>query len=214
MYQKTSTKKKYADHGKINFYLSAALNISGTSSNAAEAYTMGGGPSYTSYLPAFSVGVNVIPNPNTGEVEFRAELSFSETQFNALYKLTVSPYVPEKAHFNQLSIYFLPQIIYNFYNANNLKIYGGVGAGLVHFSFSNASFGPQNPNNSDDGIGANDPYFFNGTDGALLLTAGAKFNNKFGFFFKYFTNTATTKGGYFGFVDSSQQIGFVYFLGK
>jgi len=70
------------------------------------------------------------------------------------------------------------------------------------------------PNTSDNGIGTSDPYYFNGNDSSVLLTAGVKINGKFGIFGKYFTNTATTQGGYFQFVNSSKQIGLTYLFGK
>lgn len=206
--------KKYASRSKLNFYVSAAVNVSSTSSNDAAPYAMDGGGPYTSYLPSFSFGLNIIPNPNTGKVELRGELTFAETQFKALYQLKVSPYNAEKASFDQLGISFVPQVIYNFYNTENLKIYVGAGFGITHFIYSNSFFGPQNPNTSDNGIGTSDPYYFNGNDSSVLLTAGVKINGKFGIFGKYFTNTATTQGGYFQFVNSSKQIGLTYLFGK
>jgi hypothetical protein len=212
---KSEYAKKYAGHSKLNFYVSAALNISNTSSNSSAPYTTGGGGwPYTSYLPAVSFGLNIIPKPSTGKVELRAELSFAETKFSSSYQLKVSPYVGEKASFNQLGISLIPQIIYNIYNAENFKFYVGAGIGVTRFVYSNAYFGSQDPNISDGGIGSSDPYYFNGTDSSYLLKAGAKINKKFEIFFNYFTNTATTQGGYFQFVNSSKQIGIVYLLGK
>jgi len=206
--------KKYADPSKFSFYVSVAANISTTSSNDAAPYAMGGGGSYTSCLPAFSIGLNIIPNPNTAKVELRGELSFAETQFKSLYKLKVSPYVAEKANYDQLSISFIPQVIYNFYNAKNLKIYGGAGVAISHFAFSNAFFGSQNPNVSDNNVGASNPYSFNSIDTSLELTAGVKVYGNFEIFGKFFTNTASTRGGYFQFVDSSKQVGITYLFGK
>jgi len=207
-------KKKYAGKSKFNFFVSAALNISTTSSSASSSYTMGGGGPYTSYLPAFSVGGNFIPNPASDKIELRVEVSLAESQFNKTYKLTVSPYVAEKASFNQQAISLIPQIIFNLYNTENLKIYLGGGIDISHFSYSNAFFGPQNPGVSDNGIGASDPYFFNSADDSFLLKAGLKVHKKFEIFYNYFTPTTTTGGGYFGLSNSSNEVGILYFFGK
>ena len=80
-------------------------------------------------------------------------------------------------------------MIYNFYNAKNLKIYGGAGVAISHFAFSNSFFGSQNPGVSDNNIGASNPYSFNSIDTSLELTAGVKVYGNFEIFGKFFTNT-------------------------
>jgi hypothetical protein len=205
--------KKYAEHSKFNFYVSAALNISSTSSSSVSSYTAGGGRAYTSYLPAVSFGIDV-PNLNTGKVELRGEISFAESQFNSSYQLKVSPYVGVKATYDQLGVSIAPQIIYNFYNAENFKIYAGAGVAFIHFIYSNSFFGSQNPKVYDNGVGETDPYNFIANNSSYMLTAGVKINRKFEIFAKYFTPTVTTGGGYFQLDTSNEQIGFIYFLGK
>ncbi|HEY8780927.1 MAG TPA: hypothetical protein VIM16_04865 [Mucilaginibacter sp.] len=211
---KAEFEKKYTEHSKFNFYVSAALNISRTSSSSVSSYTAGGGRAYTSYLPAVSFGINVTPNPNAGKVELRGEISFAESQFNSSYQLTVSPYTAVKATYDQLGVSIAPQIIYNFYNAENFKIYAGAGVAFIHFIYSNSFFGSQNPNVSDNGVGETDPYNFEANDTSFLLTAGAKFNKKFAIFAKYFSPMPTTNSGYFQFNTTNEQIGIIYLLGK
>jgi hypothetical protein len=206
--------KKYAERSKLNFYVGAGLNITGTSSNSGAPYEQDGGKSQTSVGPAISLGLNVTPNPNSDRVEFRADLSFAESQFSSSYKLTVSPYSDVRASFNQLFIAFSPQVIYNFYNGENLKIYVGVGANITHFVFTKAFYGSQTPGGSDNGIGETDPYNFYVNDTSGLFKAGAKFGRKFEFFAEYFTSTVLTQSGYFQFNTNIKQLGLIYFLGK
>jgi hypothetical protein len=211
---KTEFSKKYTAHAKFNFYVSAAVNISYTSSSGDSPFTAGGGKSYTSYEPAVSFGLNLIPNPNTGKVEFRGALSFAETQFNSVYQLKVSPYVGVKASFDQLGVSFIPQAIYNFYNSESFKFYCGVGIAFTYFNYSNAAFVSQNPATPITDIAANDPYHFNPFDESFLLEAGVRFNKKFGIFANAAIPTATTRGGYFQLTSSNKQIGIVYLFGK
>ncbi|HKB44178.1 MAG TPA: hypothetical protein VKC90_07305, partial [Chitinophagaceae bacterium] len=171
---KSEFAKKYTGHSQLNFYVSAALNISSTNSNSSAPYTIGGGGPSTSYLPAISLGLNIIPKPSTHKIELRVELLFAETKFGSSYQLKVSPYNLEKASFNQLNISIMPQVIFNLYNSADFRFYVGTGIAFTRFIYSNAYFGSQNPNISDGGVGSSDPYYFNRTDGSFLLKAGAK----------------------------------------
>jgi hypothetical protein len=211
---KSELKMKYSEHGKFNFFISAALNISSTTSGDGSAYTAGGGVPYTSYQPAASFGVNFLPNANTGKVEFRLGVLFAQANFNTKYQLKVSPYVPVRATFDQLGISISPEIIYNFYNAENFKFYGGVGMVFTHFSYSNAHFGSQNPAVSDNGIGQAEPYFFSPTDNSFLFQAGIQFNKKLEIFANYATSTITTKSNYWALNNNNKQIGILYIIGK
>jgi hypothetical protein len=210
---KEEYEKKYADNGKINLYLSAALNISNTSSSSQSAYSAGGGLGHTSYQPAVSIGINVIPSPNTDRVELRAELSLAETQFNALYQLKVSPYSATKASFNQLNLSFSPQVIFNLYNASNFKIYAGAGLEFISFSFSNSYFGTQTgtTNNANFPI---EPYSFSKFDSGLLLKAGVKLYKNWEVYFSYLSPVSTTQSPYFSFYNNNLQVGVSYFFGK
>jgi hypothetical protein len=211
---KAEYEKKYSEHGKTNFYIGAGLNISNTSSSSDSPFTQGGGKPYTSFLPVISLGINLVPNPNSGKVEFRAELSVAGVQFNSLYKLTVSPYMPVKASFNQLNISIAPQAIYNFYNAENFKFYGGFGYVFTYFKISNRYFGSQGSTNTMPDFQTTDPYFFNTTDNAFLLKAGLQFEKRFEIYFNYLTTTNTSHDGYFALVNNNEQIGFIYHFGK
>jgi len=211
---KTEYAKKYSDHAKVNFFISAALNAANTTSSSSSGYSEGGGKSYTSLLPALSLGINIAPNPNTGRVQFRADLSFTENQFNTSYQLKVSPYAGVTSSFNQLGVSFIPQVIYNFYNSENFKFYGGVGIALTYLSYSNSSFKSQNPGTSLDGIDTGDPYYFNNINNSFLLKLGVQFNKRFEIFADYFTSSPTTKNGYFEFNTATEQLGFIYFFGK
>jgi hypothetical protein len=207
-------KKNYSQKSEFKLFLDAGLNIGSASSSTASSYTLGGGGPYTSYLPEFSVGLNMVPNPESGKIEFRVEVMYAESEFNSTYQLKVSPYIAMRASFNQTAISLVPQIIYNFYNAQNLKVFVGLGVDFTHFSYSNSYFGSKDPNVSDNGIGETDPFAFNSTDNSFIIKAGVKLHKNWEVYFNYVASTATTQGGYFGLNNSSKQIGLLYFFGK
>ena len=211
---KREFKRKYDAKTKIGFFSSLALNIAATTSSSSSAYSQDGGGPHTSYLPAVSLGVNIVPNTNTDKVEFRAELLFSTSQFNNTYKLLVSPYVEERASYNQTEISIIPQIIYNFYNAENLKVFLGLGFAFINSSYSKAFFGSQNPNVSDQGIGANDPYLFLNSSSSFYFKGGVKIKKKWEIFINYKTLLQVTQGPYFALNNTDTQIGLAYFWGK
>jgi len=209
---KADFEKKYADHSKLSFYISAALNMSTTSSGSGSSYSTAGGVSSGSYMPGIGAGINLVPDPVLGKVEFRLDFSLVPCRFNSLYTLKVSPYVGAKASFDQLDFAVTPQVLFNVYNKPDFKFYLGIGVNLSYSNFSNAYFESQ--------TSATNPYFpvesysFNKINTSFLVKTGFKINKKVEIFFNYYTALATTGGGYFGLNNTIKQVGVSYFFGK
>eukprot|EP01037_Dinobryon_pediforme_P011962 gene11963-12051_t len=109
-------------------------------------------------------------------------------------------------------------ILYTNPNTQRLQIRAGftvsVGFGIMYHTYSNATFGPQNPKDSFDGTAENDPYNFNKLDNPFFGTVGVQFSKHWEVFVNYLSSTATTNGGYFQLSNTSEQIGINYTLGK
>ena len=84
----------------------------------------------------------------------------------------------------------------------------------MYHTYSNATFGPQNPKDSFDGTAENNPYNFNKLDNPFFGTVGVQFSKHWEVFVNYLSSTATTNGGYFQLSNTSEQIGINYTLGK
>jgi hypothetical protein len=155
---KSEYEKNYTDHIKTDIFVTAGLNIFSASPKSwASSYGL---PSSTSVLPAFSVGINLIPRPNSDKVEFRAELLFTQSNYNSVDLTEIS---------------FVPQGIYNFYHAKDLKIYVGFGFLITHNTYS-------------------DQYsVFNGLSNSFMFKAGVKFGKRW----EIFSNTRTFPSGQF-----------------
>src|SRR3569833_2341265 len=171
---KAEYKKTHYNGPSIGFFAGAEMSICTTSSGAGSPYTAGGGTAYTSFGPQASFGINLYANPATGRLQFRLELSGGQNKFQSLYTLKAIPYKPTEVSFNTTVFSISPQLIYNFYNADNFKAFIGVGAIFSHFSYSNTYFGTQNHDGSEADIAGNEPFYFAGSDDAMLGKAGVQ----------------------------------------
>lgn len=210
--KKDELNKMYPDHSKLGLYISAAVNMSTTSSSAVTAYSAAGGRSYTSYLPAVGLGVNFIPNVISDKVELRVDVSAGAAKFHSTYKLKVSPYVAAQTSFNQLNISVSPQLIYNFYHASKLNIYAGAGLILTYFNFTNSYFGTQDHMNVP-GF-PEEPFLFSKSDAAFLLKAGVRIHQNIEIYFNYITSESTSESPYFAFYNTNMHAGVSYFFGN
>jgi hypothetical protein len=210
---KAEYKKSKANNGPaFNLFVGAGVNIDNFSPSSDGPYYSGGGRSQTSYLPAASFGINFFANPNTRQLQFRIEAGITQGQYKYAYNLQVSPYIPFKASFNQLAISITPQVLYNFYNAENFKIYGDFGFSFSHYSYSNAYLGSQSQPNSATDIETNNPYVFHSADNSFLLKAGVQIHKNWGIYAQYLSGVSVTQGGYFQMGSTCEQVGINYFF--
>jgi hypothetical protein len=140
---------------------------------------------------------------------FRAEVSVAQSKYKNIYANKTYPYVDFKTSFDELSFSFSPQILYNFYNAENFKIFAGLGATLSIFKYSNSYYGPSVPNPAYNAELTN-LFDFNKFDDMFLVKAGVQVGKRWIIYGSYYSNTATTRGGYFQLSSSSKQIGLNY----
>ncbi len=210
---KETLKKSVQAKGPIyNLFVSAGININHISTVTDGPYYAGGGRPQTSYMPAASLGINFFANPNTRQLQFRLEAGIALSKYNYLYNLQVNPYIPFKASFNETTFSISPQIIYNFYNAENFKIYAGAGVSLSIYSFSNAYFGSQSQPNSASDIAANDVFYFHKTDDTFLLKTGVQVHKNWGIYAQYSSGVAISEGGYFQMSSRCEQFGINYYF--
>jgi hypothetical protein len=202
--------KNNGNETSTNFVAGAALNI--TSFTPSGPYKTAGGTSYTSYSPAVSFGVNLLANPNTGNLVFRAELMLGENHYNSAYTNKVSPYVPVKFSFDQLNYGIAPQVIYNFYNAEDFKIFAGIGLDFTFCHYSNTIFASQDASTPVSQILEDNHLFFKTFNTLMMFKAGIQFSKNWGIFADYQTSAPATRDPYFVVNLSSVQMGINYFF--
>lgn len=84
--------------------------------------------SKTSYFPRIAFGFNVLANPNVGRFVFRVEAAFTANKYSSDEPIGDDGTITYKL--DQYNISLVPQILFNFYNADDLKFYAGAGLSL------------------------------------------------------------------------------------
>jgi hypothetical protein len=203
-------KIKHYTGSPYNFSIGMGVNINNTSPSSVGAFYGAGGRASTSYKPAVFAGINLFPNPATRRLQFRVELSASQSSYKSLYDSKYYPYVPTEASYDKLAFSISPIIIYNFYNSDKLRIFSGAGISFTHYSFSNSYLGAQNRNSPELDITATNHYYFNTTDNTFLLRLGVQFGKHFAVFGDYQSNVLDTEEGYFDLSSTCEHIGVIY----
>lgn len=87
---------------------------------------------------ALNLGFDVFVNPNVQQFVFRTELSFTSINVSIDYpKRNKHPFVYDELSFTQFTGSLMPQLIYNFYNKENFKIYVDAGTSINLSSYNN-----------------------------------------------------------------------------
>ncbi len=203
--------KAYSDKFSSNLFVGAGLHVNTTTPSKTSPYYTAGGRAYTSVLPEISFGTNLFTDPATARVVFRLELSVTESRYRANYQSQVEPYIATRASFDQMGFVIVPQILYNFYNGANLKIYAGAGIAVSLFKYSNVYYGPQNSNQSNAIFDSN-PFDLKPVDDIFMVKVGAQIGKRWGIFADYIGSTYTSQQGYFSLTSVCKQFGLNYFF--
>ncbi|QEC79407.1 hypothetical protein [Mucilaginibacter ginsenosidivorax] len=111
------------------FFASAGVNF-GNITSGIGAFKEFDSKSASSVFPRIALGINVLANPSTGKLIFRAQLAYTGNKFKgsqtggSTYSLT------------QNNISLIPQILYNFYNIDAFKLYAAAGAAFNLSTYS------------------------------------------------------------------------------
>lgn len=156
--------------------------------------------------PEINLGIDMFLNKNVQQFIFRTELSlwYSKPRFQYLvYEASINDNYLSSTFFDQYTATLTPQVIFNFYNKDNFKIYidGGVGLNFSSYSNSKLRIGAVN---ELDSFWPNFP-----------VQAGIIINKKLNFSVTYNGYTDYTQfGGDDGIKNSSASVGVKYLFGK
>lgn len=91
----------------------------------------------TSYLPMVSGGVDVLANQSIGKLIYRFELALLIAKSDIASESGVFSKIKKRHSFDQYSIALVPQLIYNAYNGNKLKVFFSGGPGFNFSTYKN-----------------------------------------------------------------------------
>nr|WP_068893100.1 outer membrane beta-barrel protein [Pedobacter panaciterrae] len=188
------------------FFVGSGLTISKATYTGANALAKDDAKSKTSYTPLIAAGIDFFANPLIGKLIYRIELSLM-TSKNEI----TSP--SERHSFDQLSVALTPQMIYNFYNSNRIKVFGGLGFSLNASGYSNNESGLYNrfKKRMDVRENAVDLQSFNYS---FQGTAGVVLNKKVEISLGYVLPSAISDYAYYNVVMQRYKVGVNYLFGK
>jgi hypothetical protein len=118
------------------FFAGAGVSVSKAEYSGTNDLNSSTTTSSISTMPAVNLGIDIFFNPAVKKLIFRTELSL----LLGKYSLSVASSEQTKAlithEFNQSVVNLAPQLIYNFYNADKIKVFAGAGLGLNFSSYN------------------------------------------------------------------------------
>jgi hypothetical protein len=201
-------KAKYDDKGNNYFYGGVGLAIATTTPSAGGTYKEAGGKPYTSILPAVKFGINVFASPNSERLSFRFEFSAALIKYTSTYDNKFSPYVNITYGYTNLAVAISPQIIYNFYNGDNIKIFAGGGIEISKYTYFSREY-KNNKDGSQVPTSAN-PFNQNSFSLPVMLKAGTSINKKIELYADYLLAGPVSDDYVFRLNTSSLQVGINY----
>lgn len=166
-------------------------------------------------LPYITAGLDVYANPAIGRLIYRTELSF----FISKYEVSNSTGIQARSYaehvFDQYSAVLTPQLIYNLYNRESIKVFIGAGVGLNFSKYSNNKSSVTNSvfTPSTTTVTENKVDFELFTT-SFPLTAGVMINKRIELIGSYSGSFSLTDYSYFSVNARRIKIGVNYMLGK
>ncbi|TSD63511.1 hypothetical protein FFF34_018135 [Inquilinus sp. KBS0705] len=204
-------RKKINSDDASNFDVYAGVAASISKITPVDLYLANGGKPYSSVLPKALVGFNVYANPNTRRVVVTLELSVTLGKYESIYDNKIYPYKGIHYGYNQVIVSATPQVSYNFYNADNFKVFATFGFDISHYSYTNHIYEEQD--GSEANYGRN-PFQFYQFINSPAYKLGVLVNKRVQVYAYH------VQGGYINYdssfdqKQSTYQIGLNYILGK
>jgi hypothetical protein len=170
---------------------------------------------YRALSPKISFGVDLFNNPAVQQVIFRAELSFGYITPRLAYPVTINTVTTNEIYsINQFTTSLTPQVIFNFYNKDDVKVYLGGGIGLNYSVYSKNQFSLADVNANNGTTVTPQPFPLNALWVNFPIQAGVMLNRKaevsFSFApYAYFTNSGSYYAG-----NKPMSLGVKWLLGK
>jgi len=175
------------------------LGINNTATQLASAIGGGSVQTVSSVSPQINAGIDIFTNPNIQQFIFRIEVCFSyanpQLEFGGVYK------------FNQYNGTIAPQLLFNVYNKNKIKVYidGGLGFNLSGYTNNELNSG---------GSVVKKPYKLENYWINFPFQVGVVINKRLEFCFTYSRYAAYTNYVYFSVANQSTGFGVKYLLAK
>jgi len=199
--------KGASGNGGSRFY--AGITLNRTAGNLQGYFLDLSGQKPTSYLPSVNAGVDLFLNKYTQTLFFRTDISFSGNSPHYKY-VSKSNYIYD-LKYTQYTASLTPQVVWNFYNKGDFKIYIDFGLGLNYSVYSNDDylFGT-----GSDIRSVKSKYDFKKLWYSKVFKAGVFVNKRVEVYAQYIPNAAYVIHTEFAVRNVTQGIGIHYLFGK
>ena len=170
--------------------------------------------SSASVFPKINAGIDFFENRNTQALLLRAEYSFTVNQYKFSQGNDAAPVGSTyNLAFTQYTNSISPQIIFNFYNRDDLKVFAGIGASLNFTVYNSYKFVTKYdspfPETDRDRFPALRSFWL-----SVPITAGVQLSKKMEINIRYAPKSTLSNDGGFSGGASSFQAGVNYLFGK
>ena len=168
------------------YFLGLGLTLNATHFTGDDAFANGQKP--TTIAPTFNAGIDLFINPNIQKVVFRTELSFSYNNPTFIASgLSGGAVVTNTYTFKQYNLSITPQLIFNVYNKDAVKIYIDGGMAFNFSQYGNSTYNINIPNSQ-----SNIPYNLERLWFSFPLQVGVVLNKRIDLFASYTPFTSYT----------------------
>ncbi|MDB5023954.1 MAG: hypothetical protein JWP78_1709 [Mucilaginibacter sp.] len=161
------------------FFIGAGVNNTQTVYNYTNFATV---PTSSTISPKIDLGYDVFVNPNIQKLILRADLSFSYISPRLVLPAAVNSHTNDIYRFNQYTASIVPQLLFNFYNKDNFKVYIDAGVSFNLSAYSNTKIIDPNTGTKDPN---EEPYHLESYWANFPLQIGVMLNKKMEFSFTY-----------------------------
>ncbi|MBD1364714.1 hypothetical protein IDJ77_12915 [Mucilaginibacter sp. ZT4R22] len=156
--------------------------------------------------PKIGAGIDLIFNKNTQKVFFRIEAGYSENKYN--FTIAENSFSSLAYYINQKAISLQPQIIYNVYSKDKLKVFIDAGFLYNYYNYNNYDIYTYSNNPP---VKEKRPYLtFEKSSVHILLKTGVVINKHFELNLGYVTKSELSASTNVAFSMSAYQAGFNY----
>ncbi|HZX59283.1 MAG TPA: hypothetical protein VFE54_11175 [Mucilaginibacter sp.] len=195
--------KRVINH-KTRFFVGAAMQVTTTVPYGSNQDTRFG--NHTSVLPMATLGWDFPLNPDIGKLLFKLEFSLAANNYSSVYHNNSSPSNITYSY-DAVAFAFEPQIVYNFYDTEKLKIFAGGGVAVSFYNYSSQTFKDANGSSV---AGPTNPFAFDSIKLPLILKAGFWCDKNYQVYLDFITPSSSSTYAPDRLSFSSLQIGLNY----
>jgi len=203
----------HSQEGRIRFFAGTGVSVSKTAYKGDNDLNNAAAKHKSSVSPILTVGADLFANPAIGKLIYRVELSLMQSK-NEISTTTDVPANAALSHtFDQYTAMLVPQLIYNIYNTDPLKIFLGAGFALNFSKYSNNKSSRYNSFRDETTVTENQ-VTLESFSTSFPLKIGAVLNKRIEFSAIYTPTSTITNYNFYSIGIQRYTIGLNYLFGK